>query len=67
MTPLDLVAQGGPPVYASNCNITIHTRPDQIVIITDRFGTAVHLSPADATFIRDTLPPADITPVPDPA
>jgi len=54
-------------VYASNGNITIETRPDQIVIITDRFGIAIHLSPADATFVRDTLPPADITPVPDPA
>ncbi len=54
-------------MYASNGNITIHTRPDQIVIITDRFGTAVHLSPADATFVRDTLAPVDITPVPDPA
>jgi len=40
-------------VYASNGNITIETRPDQIVIITDRFGTAVHLSPTDATFVRD--------------
>ncbi len=54
-------------MYASNGNITIETRPDQIVIITDRFGTAVHLSPADATFVRDTLAPVDITPVPDPA
>jgi len=45
-------------VYASNGNITIETRPDQIVIITDRFGTAVHLSPTDATFVRDTLEPA---------
>jgi len=54
-------------VYASNGNITIHTRPDQIVIIADRFGIAIHLSPTDATFLRDTLPPVDITPVPDPA
>jgi len=49
-------------VYASNGNITIHTCPDQIVIITDRFGTAVHLSPTDATFVRDTLEPAAAIP-----
>jgi len=48
-------------VYATNGNITIHTRPGQI-IITDRFGTAIHLSPADAEFVRDTLEPAGATP-----
>ncbi len=48
-------------MYASNGNITIHTRPDTIVIITDRFGTAIHLSPADATFVRDTLASADVS------
>jgi hypothetical protein len=47
-------------VYATNGNITIHTRPDQI-IITDRFGTTVHLSPADAEFVRDALDPVDAT------
>jgi hypothetical protein len=46
-------------VYASNGNITIHTRPDQIIIITDRFGDNVHLSPADAEFVRDALDPVD--------
>ncbi len=51
-------------MYASNGNITIETRPGQIVIITDRFGTAIHLSPADATFIRDTLAPVDTAPDP---
>jgi hypothetical protein len=45
-------------VYATNGTITIHTRPDQIVIITDRFGDTVHLSPADAEFVRDALDPA---------
>jgi hypothetical protein len=49
-------------VYATNGNITIHTRPDQIIIITDRFGTAIHLSPADAEFVRDNVEPADATP-----
>lgn len=49
-------------MYATNGNITIHTRPDQIIIITDRFGTAVHLSPADAEFVRDALDPVDVAP-----
>jgi len=49
-------------VYASNGNITIHTRPDgRIIIITDRFGAAVHLSPADAEFVRDNVEPAEAT------
>jgi hypothetical protein len=51
------------PVYATNGNITIHTHPDgQIIIITDRFGTAIHLSPADAEFVRDALEPVDVSP-----
>jgi hypothetical protein len=49
-------------VYATNGPITIHTRPDQIIIITDRFGTAVHLSPGDAEFDRDALDPVDVAP-----
>jgi hypothetical protein len=44
-------------MYASNGNVTIETQPAE-VIITDRYGQAVHLSPADATFVRDTLEPA---------
>jgi hypothetical protein len=60
VTPLDLPPDPeGASVYATNGNITIHTRPDQIVIITDWFGTAVHLSPADAEFVRDALDPVD--------
>jgi hypothetical protein len=46
-------------VYATNGNITIHTRPDQIIIITDRFADTVHLSPTDAAFVRDALDPVD--------
>jgi len=50
-------------MYASNGNITIETQPSTIVIITDRFGNRVHLSPADATFVRDTLEPVADVPV----
>jgi hypothetical protein len=44
-------------VYETNGNITIETRPNE-VIVTDRFGQAVHLSPADAEFVGATLEPA---------
>lgn len=46
-------------MYATNGNITIHTRPDQIIIITDRFAATAHLSPADAAFVRDALDPVN--------
>jgi hypothetical protein len=52
------MTQGSPTVYASNGTITIETRPDQI-IITDRFGDNVHLTPADAEFVRDALDPVN--------
>jgi hypothetical protein len=45
-------------MYASNGNVTIETQPTE-AIITDRFGIAVHLSPADAAWLADQFAPKD--------